>query len=192
MNQPAIVIPPTLKISPAQFQEIAAVNRDVRLERTATGELIVMPPTGGRTGQRNLDLAGQLWAWNQQTNLGVVFDSSTGFQLPNGANRSPDVAWVEKARWDALTPAQQASFPPLCPDFVIELRSGSDVLTQLQGKMREYLANGLRLGWLIDPQQRQVEVYRPNEAVAVLEFPAQLSEAAVLPGLVLDLRRIWG
>ena len=125
---------------------MAAANRDVRLERMATGELIIMPPTGGQTGKRNSDLQGQLWLWNRQTKLGVVFDSSTAFQLSNGANRSPDAAWVSQEKWEALTLEQTETFPPLCPDFVIELRSKSDRKEPLRQKMQEYLANGLRLG----------------------------------------------
>ena len=191
MKAVPIMIPPTLKVTQEQFVELAAANRDVRLERKATGELVVMPPTGGQIGKRNIDLEGQLWFWNRQTKLGVVFNSSTAFQLPNGANRSPDAAWVRKERWEALTPEQQETFPPLCPDFVIELRSKSDKREHLRQKMQEYLASGLRLGWLIDPKNKQVEIYRPNQAVEVLQSPASLSGEEILPGFTLDLQVVF-
>lgn len=182
----------TLHVTPAQFASLAAANRELRLERTATGELIVNPPTGGNTGHRNLSITGQLSVWFEANDtLGRAFDSSTGFTLPNGANRSPDAAWVRQDRWDALTPAQQDSFIPLCPDFVVELRSQSDRLQDLQAKMQEYLENGARLGWLIDPKHQRVEIYRPNQAVEVLEQPLTLSGEQVLPGFTLTLKRVW-
>jgi len=187
-----IIIPQTLKVTQEQFEELAAANRDVRLERTAIGELIIMPPTGGITGKRNIDLEGQLWFWNRQTKLGVAFDSSTAFRLPNGADRSPDASWVSQERWDTLTPEQQEAFPPLCPDFVIELRSKSDNMESLRKKMQEYLDNGLRLGWLIDAKNKQVEIYRQNREVEVLESPRSLSGEDVLPGFVLDLQVVFG
>lgn len=187
-----IIIPQTLKVTQEQFEDLAAANRDVRLERTATGELIIMPPTGGNTGKRNIDISFQLQAWNRQTGLGVAFDSSTGFRLPNGADRSPDAAWVSQDRWDALTPEQKETFPPLCPDFVIELRSKSDNMEPLRKKMQEYLENGLRLGWLIDAKNKRVEIYRPNQEVEVLESPVSLSGEEVLPGFVLDLQVVFG
>jgi Uma2 family endonuclease len=192
MNMIPIIIPETLKVTQEQFEEIAAANRDVRLERTATGELIIMPPTGGNTGKRNIDIAFQLQAWNRQTGLGVAFDSSTAFRLPNGADRSPDAAWVSQERWDALTPEQQDTFPPLCPDFVIELRSKSDNMEPLRKKMQEYLENGLRLGWLIDAKNKRVEIYRPNQEVEVLESPLSLSGEEILPEFVLDLQLVFG
>jgi Uma2 family endonuclease len=192
MSTIPIIIPKTLKVTQEQFVQLAAANRDIRLERTATGELIIMPPTGGITGTRNIDLEGQLWAWNRQAKLGVAFDSSTAFQLPNGADRSPDAAWVSQERWDALTPEQQETFPPLCPDFAIELRSKSDTMESLRKKMREYLENGLRLGWLIDAKKKRVEIYRPNQDVEVLESPVSLSGEEVLPGFVLDLQVVFG
>ncbi|MCA1990903.1 MAG: Uma2 family endonuclease [Coleofasciculus sp. S288] len=192
MNTIPVIIPETLKVTQEQFVQLAAANRDVRLERTATGELIIMPPTGGNTGRRNIDISFQLQAWNRQAKLGVAFDSSTAFQLPNGADRSPDDAWVSQERWDALTPEQQETFPPLCPDFVIELRSKSDNMEPLRKKMREYLENGLRLGWLIDAKNKRVEIYRPNQEVEVLESPVSLSGEEVLPGFVLDLQVVFG
>ncbi|MEQ9000215.1 MAG: Uma2 family endonuclease [Coleofasciculus sp. B1-GNL1-01] len=183
-----IIIPHTLKVTQEQFEELAAANRDVRLERTAIGELIIMPPTGGITGKRNIDIAFQLQAWNRQAGLGVAFDSSTAFRLPNGADRSPDASWVSQERWDTLTPEQQESFPPLCPDFVIELRSKSDNMEPLRKKMQEYLDNGVRLGWLIDAKNKRVEIYRRNREVEVLESPNSLSGEDILPGFVLDLQ----
>lgn len=190
MKTPAIQIPSTLKITQEQFELLCAANRDVRLERTALGELVIMPPTGGNTGKRNIDLSFQLQAWTRRTRLGVAFDSSTAFRLPNGADRSPDAAWVSQVRWDALTLQQQDTFPPLCPDFVIELRSATDTLESLHKKMQEYLDNGLCLGWLIDPKHKKVEIYRPSRPVEVLENPATLSGEEVLPGFVLDLALI--
>ncbi|PAX53311.1 hypothetical protein CK510_14680 [Brunnivagina elsteri CCALA 953] len=149
-----------------------------------------MSPTGGETGNRNLDLLGQLWLWNRQNNLGKAFDSSTGFKLPNGSTRSPDASWIKLERWDILTPQQRKKYLPLCPDFAIELVSESDDLADTQAKMREYIQNGLRLGWLINPQDKQVEIYRPNRDVEVLNSPISLSGEDVLPGFILDLRNI--
>jgi Uma2 family endonuclease len=181
----------TLKISHEQFVDLALANQDLQLERTATGELIIMPPTGSDTGKRNLDLEGQLWLWNRQTKLGVAFNSSTGFHLPNGADRSPDAAWVSQSRWDALSLEQQESFAPICPDFVLELRSKSDSLEKLQVKMKEYIENGASLGWLIDRKNQQVEIYRPGRDVEVLQRPVSLSGEDVLVGFVLDLTEVW-
>jgi Uma2 family endonuclease len=171
--------------------QLALANRDLQLERTATGELIVMPPTGSDTGYRNLDIAGQLWLWNRQTKLGVAFDSSSGFHLPNGSSRSPDAAWIRQDRWDALSIEQQETFAPICPDFVLELRSKNDSIEKLRAKMREYIDNGARLGWLIDRKNQQVEIYRPGQDVEVLNHPVSLSGENVLPGFVLDLTEIW-
>ncbi len=174
-----------------QFYQLCRNNPDLKFERNAQGDLIIMPPTGGGTGRRNSSLTFQVYSWNEQTGLGVVFDSSTGFKLPNGADRSPDVAWIRQDRWDALTLEQQEKFLPLCPDFVIELLSPSDTLREVQAKMREYLENGTRLGWLIAPKTRQAEIYRPGQPVEVLEAPASLSGETVLPGFVLSLDAIW-
>ncbi|MBE9199758.1 MULTISPECIES: Uma2 family endonuclease [unclassified Nodularia (in: cyanobacteria)] len=181
----------TLQVSHEQFVDLALANRDLQLERDATGELIIMPPTGSDTGKRNLDIAGQLWLWNRQTKLGEAFDSSTGFRLPNGANRSPDAAWVSKQRWNALTSEQQETFAPICPDFVLELRSKTDSLEKLQAKMREYIENGAGLGWLIDRKNQRVEIYRPGRNVEVLDHPVSLSGEDILPGFVLDLTEVW-
>nr|WP_317133851.1 Uma2 family endonuclease [Leptolyngbya sp. PCC 6406] len=170
-----------------QFYEFCQANRELRIERTATGEVIIMPPAFSDTGNRNVKIAQQLANWADQDGSGEPFDSSTGFTLVNGATRSPDAAWVRRDRWDALTPTQQASFAPLCPDFVLELRSASDRLTALKDKMVEYLENGARLGWLIDRKHRRVYVYRPQQDVEILEQPD------VVQGdpFTLDLARIW-
>jgi Uma2 family endonuclease len=191
MSHLPLNIPPNLKVTQEQFALLAAANRDVQLELTPTGELIIMPPTGGNTGKRNIDIEGQLWFWNRQAKLGVAFNSSTAFLLPNGAERSPDAAWVSQARWDKLKPEEQDSFPPLCPDFAIELRSKSDNMEPLRRKMQEYIDNGLRLGWLIDTKNQKVEIYRPNQPVEVLNSPTNLSGEDVLPGFVLDLQVVF-
>ena len=184
-------LPPVLKLTDEEFEQLAAVNKDLRLELTAKGALIIMPPTGGESGSRNFELDGQLWLWNRQNSLGKAFDSSTGFRLPNGATRSPDVAWVRMERWEALTSAERKKFLPLCPDFAIELVSETDDLKDVREKMQEYLDNGLRLGWLINPKTRQVEIYRPNRELEVLQSPTSLSGEDVLPGFVLDLQAVW-
>lgn len=172
------------------FYELCRSNPDVKFERTATGELIVMSPTGGESGHRNADITIDLGLWNRQAQLGVTFDSSTCFKLPNGAERSPDASWVRGDRWAALTPEQRQKFPPLAPDFVVELRSASDDLNPLQAKMQEYIENGVQLGWLINPQDQQVEIYRAGQPVEILQSPQSLSGEPVLPGFTLDLSRI--
>jgi len=182
----------TLHVTSEQFAMLVAANRELRLERTATGELIVTPPTGSETGNRNLKLSYFLARWiEEEGGYGLAFDSSSGFELPNGANRSPDASWVRQERWDALTPEQHKGFAPLCPDFVVELRSETDTLKELQAKMQEYLENGAQLGWLIDPNNKRVEIYRPSQAVEVLEHPITLSGEQVLPGFTLTLKRVW-
>ena len=181
-----------LQVTQEQFEALAAANRDLKLERTSEGELIVNPPTGGESGKRNFSITGQLSHWYEEhEDLGEGFDSSTGFRLPNGANRSPDASWVSRERWESLTPQQRKGFVPLCPDFVVELRSESDSLSKLQAKMHEYIDNGARLGWLIDPQNKRVEIYCPGKEVEVLENPNELSGKEILPGFVLNLRRVW-
>lgn len=180
-----------LQVTPEQFEALAIANRDLKLERTAAGELIVNPPTGGESGKRNLSITGQLSNWFEaHEELGEAFDSSTGFILPNGANRSPDAAWVSRESWQSLTLQEQKGFVPLCPDFVVELRSESDSISKLQAKMLEYINNGAKLGWLIDPQNKKVEIYRSGREVEVLENPIELSGEDVLPGFVLNLRRV--
>lgn len=192
MTALVINLRPTINLTDDEFYEFCQHNSDLRIERTATGALVVMPPTGGESGHRNADLTTDVNLWNRQTELGVVFDSSTVFKLPNGANRSPDVAWITNERWNALSVEQQKKFPPIAPDFVIELRSETDTLKDLQEKMREYMGNGVRLGWLIDPQIRQVSIYRPDQPAETLQSPTTLSGEAVLPRFVLDLSRIFG
>ncbi|NJM59161.1 MAG: Uma2 family endonuclease [Oscillatoriales cyanobacterium RU_3_3] len=181
-----------LQVTQAQFEMLAIANRNLRLERTAKGELIVNPPTGWETGERNWSISGELYLWWRNSDQsGKGFDSSTGFILPNGATRSPDASWVSQERWLALPEAPQKGFVRLCPDFVVELRSESDSLSDLQAKMQEYMDNGTRLGWLIDPKNRRVEIYRQGGEVEILENPTKLSGEDVLPGFVLNLRRIW-
>lgn len=181
---------PIIHLTDEQFYQLCQVNRELKFERTADGALLIMPPTGGWTGNRNAKLTTRLGIWAEENGTGLTFDSSTMFRLPNGAGRSPDVAWVKLERWQALTVEQQEKFPPLCPDFVVELRSKTDNLKQLQAKMQEYLDNGARLGWLIDPEHQQVEVYRPDREVEILRSPTTLSGEAVLPGFILNLEQI--
>jgi Uma2 family endonuclease len=165
---------------------------DVRLELTSEGDLLIMSPTGAKTGMRSSKLMVRLGSWAEQDGTGHYFDSSTGFTLPNRAMRSPDFAWVTTERWDALTEDQQGRFAPLCPDFVVELRSRTDSLKTLRRKMEEYVSNGAQLGWLIDPKERKVYVYRPQVEVEVLSDPQTISGEPVLRGLLLDLKAIWG
>jgi Uma2 family endonuclease len=179
------------KLTDDAFYELCQANPDTKFERTAQGALIVMAPTGGETGDRNAEITFQIRGWNNQSKLGKSFDSSTGFHLPNNADRSPDAAWVKLERWEALTLEQRQSFPPLAPDFALELRSANDNLKSLQNKMQEYLENGVRLGWLIDPQNKRVEIYRLEKPVEVLESPQSLSGEDVLLGFVLDLAQVW-
>ncbi len=180
-----------IKLTSEQFYQLCEENPDFKLERNANGELIAMPPTGGETGKSNSKFNLQIGLWNEQTGLGEVFDSSTGFTLPNKADRSPDASWVEKSRWDALTPEQREKFIPLCPDFVIELVSPSDSLKKTQEKMQEYIENGCRLGWLINRKKREFEIYRPGRSVEILQSPQTISGEDILPGFVLNLQKIW-
>ncbi|OYD93831.1 hypothetical protein CDG76_17825 [Nostoc sp. 'Peltigera membranacea cyanobiont' 210A] len=180
---------PTIELTDEQFFQLCQNNRDLRLERTADGELIIMPPTGWESGNRNSRLTQRLGNWADADGTGLAFDSSTGFKLPNGANRSPDASWVSRQRLEAVNPDPHR-FLPLAPDFAVELRSASDSLKTVQQKMQEYIENGLRLGWLIDPQNQQVEIYRPGQEVEVLRAPTSLSGEDVLPGFILDLTQI--
>ena len=187
-------IPPAVNLTDEQFYQLCIANEPWQLELTQTGELIIMPPTGGESGIRNSDINIELGVWNRQTKLGKVFDSSTEFKLPSGAYRCPDAAWVKLARWDALSKEEKKRFPPLCPDFVVELRSETDSLEKLRTKMREYQNNGALLSWLIDPQTPLVEIYRYGKDVEVLNFdfdnPPKLSGEDILPGFILDLQII--
>ena len=189
-----LYIPEGIKINPivteAEFEKIALENQDLRLERTHTGKLIIMPPTGSNTGRKNSDLIAQLVIWNKNFKLGIVFDSSTGFRLPKGSTRSPDVSWVEKSRWDSLTEEEQDGYAPICPDFAVELRSPTDNLKTLQNKMLEYLDNGLLLGWLIDPISKKIEIYRKDQDKEILNNPTTISGDPVLPDFILNLSQI--
>lgn len=174
-----------------EFAKLCALNPEIRLEYTCTGDLIIMPPTGMDTGERNASLTAAFVVWNRTQGRGVVCDASSGFLLPNGAKRSPDVSWITLARRNALTEEQRRGFPPLCPDFVLALRSSSDRLPDLQEKMQEYVENGARLGWLIDPIERVVYVYRPGDTVERLDDPREVLGEPVLAGFVLRLSDIW-
>ena len=189
MNAITLTIP---RLSAEGFLELCKANQDLQLELTATGEVIIMPPTFSWTGKQNSGLNAQLWNWNDKVGLGIVFDSSTGFTLPNGAVRSPDGSWVSNERWETLTEIQQREeFSPISPDFIVELRSSSDSLKKLREKMQEYIDNEVRLGWLIDFTTKQVWIYRQGQDVEVLESPATLSGEGVLPEFVLDLNKVW-
>lgn len=179
------------RFSDSQLYELCQLNRDLQIEREPDGDIIIMPPSGGESGHRNAELIVQLGNWNKRINSGIAFDSSTGFLLPNGAMRSPDAAWVEREQWNSLTRTQRKKFPPLAPDFVVELRSETDTLTTLRAKMREYIECGVRLAWLIDPIERRVEVYRPGKRVQTVKEPSTLSAEPELAGFSLDLGLIW-
>lgn len=176
-----------IQLTDEQFYQLCQNNQELKFERTAQGELIIMSPVGGESGNREANLIADLVVWNRQINLGYTFSSSTVFKLPNGADRSPDAAWIQRERWEALTPEQRRRFPPIAPDFVIELRSATDQLEALRSKMEEYLDAGVKLGWLINPQQQQVEIYRPGKNVEVQNLPTQLSGETLLPGFNLSL-----
>jgi Uma2 family endonuclease len=182
---------PVIILTDDQFYELCRANGDLRFERTAEGEILIMPPTGTRTGNRNSRLTQRLANWTDVDGTGIAFDSSTAFKLPNGAVRSPDASWIRRERYDALTPEEQEKFSPICPDFVVELRSRTDGLAELQAKMEEYIASGAQLGWLIDPQEKRIHVYRPQAQVETLESPDSVAGDPVLAGFVLDLQEIW-
>jgi Uma2 family endonuclease len=189
---PLIVrLPPSIEMDSDRFFDFCQFNRDLRIERTATGEIIIMPPTGGETGKRNFNLTAEIGIWTKQDGTGVGFDSSTGFTLGNGAVRSPDVAWIKKERWEALDAEKRRKFPPICPDFVIELKSATDSLKTLQDKMQEYIDNGVLLGFLLDSERKQVYIYRSNREVERLDNPETLSGEPVLKGFTLDIKQIW-
>jgi Uma2 family endonuclease len=184
-------LPESEPMTDKQFYEFCAVNRELRIERLASGDVIVMPPTFSDTGNRNLKIVQQLANWSDRDGTGEVFDSSTGFTLPNGAVRSPDASWIQLERWNALSDEQKASFAPICPDFAIELRSPSDRLGDLQDKMQEYIANGTSLGWLVDRQNRKVYIYRPDREPEILDNPETVSGDPELPGFTLQMAKIW-
>ena len=181
----------SVNLTDNQLFELCVANRELRIERTAEGDLIIMPPTGGETSWRNSKINFALVNWARQDDIGVVFDSSGGFILPNGAMRSPDAAWVRRSRLEKLTPEQKRKFIPLCPDFVVEIRSPTDSLRALQAKMQEYIANGAALGWLIDPITQRVFIYRPGKPVETQAQPATITGDPVLPGFVFDVARVW-
>ncbi|MDQ3776874.1 MAG: Uma2 family endonuclease [Pseudomonadota bacterium] len=193
MGSSSIVVrlQPIVSLTDDQIYEFSQINRDLRIERNARGELIIMPPTGGDTGNRNAEITMQLRLWAKRDGTGSTFDSSTGFRLPDGAVRSPDAAWIPYSRLNTLTAEQRKRFIPLFPDFVIELCSPADGLNDLQAKMGEYIDNGAQLGWLIDTERRLVHVYRPHEPARELENLETVSGDPVLPGFELDLREIW-
>jgi Uma2 family endonuclease len=180
-----------IQLTDEQFYQLCRNNPEIKFERNSNGEVIIMPPTGGGTGKRNVEISADFVIWNRKHKLGVLFDSSTCFKLPNGANRSPDVSWIRNERWDTLTIEEQEKFPPIAPDFVLELMSPTDSLRETQGKMQEYISNGVKLGWLINRKLRQVEIYRLGKAVEVLENPTEISGEDILPGFSLDLEIIW-
>lgn len=182
---------PALEMDEEQFFEFCQLNRDWRIERSAEGDLEVMVPTGYETSDRNAEITMQLRLWAKQDGCGIASDSNGGFILPNGAMRSPDAAWLRRERLTNFTPEQKQKFLPLCPDFVIELRSPSDPLAPIEAKMREYIENGARLGWLIDPEERKVHVYRQNDQVEIADKPDNMSGDPILPGFELNLKPIW-
>lgn len=182
---------PVVEMDDDQFFDFAQLNRDLRLERNAEGELIIMPPTGWETGSRNADVTMQLRAWAKRDRKGTAVDSSAGYILPNAAIRSPDASWVKNDRLEGISRNERQKFLKLCPDFVIELKSPTDFLNQLHVKMQEWIDNGAQLGWLINPEEKRVYVYRPNATVQIVENPKTMSGEPVLPGFVLELTEIW-
>ncbi|MFM5979384.1 MAG: Uma2 family endonuclease [Sphaerospermopsis kisseleviana] len=191
MTAITINLNPIVRFTDDQFYQLCRKNPDVKFERNAKGELLIMSPTGGETGRINSEINADFGVWNRQTKLGVCFDSSTCFKLPNGANRSPDVAWIKKERWDSLTTEEKTKFPPIAPDFVLELMSPTDSLQETQKKMQEYMENGVKLGWLINPKTRQVEIYRLGKPVEILTAPLELSGEDILPGVILNMAIVW-
>jgi Uma2 family endonuclease len=191
MNALTISLDSVINLTDEQFYQLCRKNSDIRFERNPQGDLTIMAPEGGDTGMRSASITIDLGMWNRQTKLGVTFGSSTGFKLPNGSDRSPDAAWILKSRWEALTLSQREKFPPICPDFVIELMSPSDSLKVTRAKMQEYQDNGARLGWLINHKDRQVEIYRIGQPAQVLQTPISLSGEDVLPNFTLSLEAIW-
>jgi Uma2 family endonuclease len=182
---------PVIRLSDEQFYQLCRANPEIKFERNAKGEVLIMSPPGGETGNRNAEILIEFGFWNRQYKLGKLFDSSTCFKFPNNAARSPDIAWIEQNRWDRLTDEQKEKFPPIVPDFVLELMSPSDRLQEIQEKMQEYIDNGVKLGWLIDRKTFSVEIYRPGQAVEILNHPTIISGENILPGFLLDLQIVW-
>ncbi|MDJ0579639.1 Uma2 family endonuclease [Crocosphaera sp.] len=191
MNAYTINFDVITKINDEQFFKLCRNNPELKLEQNQNGEIIIMSPTGGETGKRNANLITDFGIWNRQKKLGQIFDSSTGFKLPLGSNRSPDVAYIQQERWDKLTQEEKEKFPPIAPDFVLELKSKTDSLKELQEKMQEYMNNGVKLGWLINPEKKQVEIYRQGQEKVILDNPQTLSGEDILPEFRLDLALIW-
>ena len=193
LSSPIVLqMPPELQMTDEQFFEFCQINRGLRIERNKLGQISIMPPTGSETGNRNFNIALQLGIWAEQDSTGICFDSSTGFKLSTGAERSPDACWIKLDRWNTLSPEQQQLFAPICPDFVVELRSSSDNLKPLQEKMVEYMQEpGIQLGWLIDRKHRKVYIYRPGLEVECLDNPATVNGEGVMPGFALNMSKIW-
>ncbi|GAA6623277.1 Uma2 family endonuclease [Scytonema sp. NUACC26] len=193
LSSPIILqMPSDLHMTDEQFFQFCRVNRDLRIERNQYGEISIMSPTGGTTGNRSGSIFGELYIWSNQDGTGLCFDSSTGFKLSTGAERSPDVSWMKRERWNSLSEEQQEKFAPICPDFLVELRSPSDPLKPLKEKMEEYMREpGIQLGWLIDRKNRKVYIYRPGMPEECLDNPATVSGDSVLPGFVLDMSKVW-
>jgi Uma2 family endonuclease len=193
LSSPLILhFPSSMPMTDEQFFEFCQANRDLRIERNKLREISIMPPTGSETGNRNFNIALQLGIWAEKDNTGICFDSSTGFKLSTGAERSPDVSWIKLSRWNQLTPEQKQKFAPICPDFIIELRSESDNLQLLKDKMKEYMQEPeIQLGWLIDRKHRRVYIYLPGKSAECLENPATVSGENILPGFVLKMDKIW-
>ena len=191
-NSPIVLqMRPVLEMTDEQFFDFCQLNRDYRIERTANGEMMIMSPTGSETGNRNFKLSQQLANWTDKDGTGIGFDSSSGFRLPNGANRSPDAAWMRLEKWNSISADLQVKFAPVCPDFVVEIRSPSDSLKPLQDKLQEYIENGASLGWLIDRKNRNIYVCRPEAEVERLENQATVSGEPVLSGFTLNMEKIW-
>ena len=193
LSSPIVLrMPPKMQMTADEFFEFCQINRDLQIERNQLGEVLIMPPTGSETGNREFNVLGPLWVWSEQDGTGLAFSSSAGFTLSTGAQRSPDAAWIKLERWNALSPEQQKKFAPICPDFVVELRSASDNLKPLQEKMEEYMREpGVKLGWLIDRKNHRVYIYSPGLPAECLENPAKVSGDPVLPGFILNMSKIW-
>ncbi len=191
MQSPLKINFDSFKLTNEQFFQLCQDNRNLRFERNSSGDVVIMPPTGGETGNKNLKIIQQLGNWTDKDGTGIAFDSSTGFKLPNGADRSPDASWIPLETWQNLTSEERQKFPPICPDFVIELRSKTDSLKSIKEKMKEYMENGTRLGWLINCRDKQVEIYRQGQKVEILDHPNTLSGENVLPNFILNLELIW-
>ena len=191
MTNLTIEIDSIIDLTDEQFFQLCQINKEIRFERNAKGDLIIVPLMGGETGIINAEISGNLGIWNRQTKLGVGFNSSVGCQLPNGAVRSPSCSWIPIEKWNNLTPEQKEKFLPFCPDFLVELMSPDDSLSDTREKMKEYLENGMKLGWLINREDPQVEIYRAGKKVEILDSPETLSGKDILPGFILDMTKIW-